>query len=343
MNSNDLLKSATFAFVMPHFSDGDPSDIVFLDKAVESIRKQDDANWILFIIDDCSPSERAKEHLLSISKMSAGKINVFFADKNTGPGHCRNIGIDAAANHKCPVILFLDSDDFSYHNRLTTVRNIYCNNPDIDVIYSSFNVIDENDTIVPENCISPSIKEIIDCHLNSPPEGADAWIEMLTRTGYANLTSTTAVKTHIASKFPFPVERVSEDYNTWVRYSAGGAKFYFSQTHFSDYRVCQSVNGSATRVREGRETFYLQKAKFDLVAFNDAMQVANQIHPMNLEQKIVLKCRFHVKLADTLLAEGFQNLAREQVKIAFQLSENETRVHAKHIGFKFDEMMLISV
>ena len=65
-----------------------------------------------------------------------------------------------------------------------------------------------------------SLLEILESHEENPIEGNDTWIKMGTETGYIHATSSTAVRAKFAYQRPFPNERASEDFHTWMRMSA---------------------------------------------------------------------------------------------------------------------------
>ncbi len=84
------------------------------------------------------------------------------------------------------LILFNDSDDISHPKRLEVVKKIFFENPHIDVVYSTFEVIDENNRLKPSEKISSPILEILESHLQNPLEGNDIWIKMGTQIGIIN-------------------------------------------------------------------------------------------------------------------------------------------------------------
>src|ERR671932_508798 len=85
-------------------------------------------------------------------------------------------------------------------------RKILLENPKVDVVYSTFEVIDENNRLIPIEKISSPILEILESHVQSPPEGNNIWIKMGTETGITNITSSTAVRIKFAYRCPFPNE-----------------------------------------------------------------------------------------------------------------------------------------
>jgi glycosyltransferase involved in cell wall biosynthesis len=215
------IKNGTATFVMPHWSEGDEASKKYIDETIDSIIAQTDDNWQLIIVDDLSPSEEIKKFLETLKDKAPGKIHIIYSDKNQGPGVCRNIGIDWAAEQGSPFVLFNDADDISHKDRLKISRQILAEDSDATVVYTTFDVIDENSNVVPREKLSPSIIEIIDSHKGNPPQGENAWIAIATETGYTNLTSATTVRIDAAKDYPFPPAKVSEDSHTWMRYAAG--------------------------------------------------------------------------------------------------------------------------
>ena len=70
------------------------------------------------------------------------------------------------------MILFNDSDDVSLPERLKVAKKIFGENQETDVVYSTFDVIDENNQLTPIEKISTPILEILESHLK-PLEGND--------------------------------------------------------------------------------------------------------------------------------------------------------------------------
>ena len=98
-----------------------------------------------------------------------------------GAGISRNLGVLKALERGHSLILFNDSDDISHPKRLEVVKKIFLENPRIDLVYSTFEVIDENNIVTPTEKISSPILEILESHLQNPLEGDDIWIKMGTR------------------------------------------------------------------------------------------------------------------------------------------------------------------
>ncbi|HZD36987.1 MAG TPA: hypothetical protein VE130_17415 [Nitrososphaeraceae archaeon] len=121
----------------------------------------------------------------------------------------RNLGSFRAIERGCTAILFNDADDISHPKRLEVVKSTFLENPEVDVIYSTFEVIDEDYCIIPKKRISTPILEILEFHEANPLEGQNIWIKMATGSGYTNTTSSTAVRARFAYQCTFPNERAS--------------------------------------------------------------------------------------------------------------------------------------
>jgi glycosyltransferase involved in cell wall biosynthesis len=319
-------KNGVATFVMPHFREENNVTKKWLDETLEQIFNQTDPNWQLIIIDDLSPSKEATAYLDTIKAKQPDKITIIKKNTNNGPGYCRNLGIKWAFQHNSPIVLFNDSDDISDLRRLEVARNIFINDPEASVVYSTFKVIDEESKIVPMENLTQSIVEILEGHQGNPPQGINAWIDIGTQKGYTNLTSATVVKTELAYKYPFPPEKVSEDSNAWMRYSAGGGKFVYSGEIPTLYRIPQHTAGSSSRTREGgKHGFYIAKARVDTDGFTRALEIALTNGKVALEQRDDLLIRFYLKLGETLYREKELDLAQEQVKKAALLDKDITK------------------
>ncbi|RCX17333.1 glycosyl transferase family 2 [Fontibacillus phaseoli] len=302
----------TATFVVPHWSENMSYTCTFLNEAIESIMNQSDPDWQMIIIDDASPCLEAKPYLLDLQSKHPDRIAVVLNESNLGPGGCRNVGIAMAYERSSPFILFNDADDLSHSNRLQTVRTILQRNPGVDVVYTSFQVIDEHGGYVGKDKLTASIIEILDSHEDHPVQGPEAWIEMGTMTGYTNLTSATAVRTSLAYKYRFPDVRVSEDYYAWLLYSAGGGDYAYASGIHSKYRIPQQT-GSATRAR--LKQYYAEKARVDEMGFLEALRIAGEKDECYSEPEIVnaLLYKFYVRLSETLVKEREFHLANEQM------------------------------
>lgn len=304
------------AFVIPHWSQGSEMERKWLDETLERIKLQTDPNWVILIGDGNSPSAEAKDYLKKLEKDYAGKLKVIYMTHSDGPGHARNECIKYAYEQKYPFIVFIDADDLTHPWRVEVARSIFKHNPNAGVVYSTFNVIDENGKPTPYSKCSQSIVEILESHSN-PPQGKDAWINICTEAGYTNLTSTTSVLTGIAKDIPFPGEKASEDYYAWLCYSASGAEFAFTPLTPTNYRIPQNTQGSASRSREGgKSKFYETKCRVDAAGVEKAIELATKRGALTEQQAKDIRAKFYVKEAVTMFRENEHGLAKMCVENA---------------------------
>jgi len=263
---NIIKQKATF--VMPLYVKTEREVNDFFRKAIEGILNQTDQNFQVIIIDDNSPLDMYNLVLDYINKLDDERFKVVRCNKNRGPGYCRNIGIDYAYKTSSPIILYNDSDDISDSRRLEMVRKIF-KDDEIDVVYSSFIPIDENDKEVRYDDLVESLKSILDGNNNNPIHGKNVLIKLATEKNYTNLTSSTSVRTELAYKYKFPTFRVSEDCYTWYMYASDGGGFYYCKDIPTKYRL---RNNGSSNSRENLDDFYYKKIKADSLGFKRAFK-----------------------------------------------------------------------
>jgi hypothetical protein len=336
MTTFDMQNGAA-VFIMPHWSkEGSDMDRAWLAATLDSIKRQTDPNWKILIADGNSPSEKAKDYLRQLEKDFAGKLEVIFMEQSDGPGHARNVAIQKAYVDGHPFIVFLDADDIAHPQRVEIARKTFLERSEVGVVYSTFEVIDEYDKVVPREQLSESIVEILESHESgNPPQGLNAWIAISTETGYTNLTSATSVRTEIAYKYQFPPEKVSEDYYTWLVYSASGAAFAYTPLTPTSYRIPQNTEGSASRSREGGKAgFYSTKCRVDAAGFDAASKLALERGDITAERKNTLQIKFFLKEAETMGREEQLDLAGRCYKKALEQDEDMTARILKEFGFE---------
>lgn len=311
-----------------------PIERQWLDQTLASIRAQTDPNWKIIIADGNSPSEEAKAYLRQLEQEFGGKLEVIFMPHSDGPGHARNVALEHAYQAGYPCIVFLDADDLAHPQRVEIARQTFLTQLEVGLVYSTFQVIDEESQPVPAAQLSQSILEILESHETNPPQGPDAWIQIATETGYTNLTSTTSVRTEIAHAYPFPPEKVSEDYYTWLVYSASGAAFYYTPLTPTQYRIPQHTAGSASRSREGgKHGFYTTKCRVDSLGFREAARMALERGVITPEQHTQLQIKFLLKEADTMGREQEMDLAGQCYAQAVAADRDLTAQLVHELGF----------
>ncbi len=202
-------KEFSSAFIIPYYANeheqqeqGRKKKLLIAD-TIEGLFLQTDQDWSAIIVVDMPPNEETHDYLIQLKHKHYPKIDIIFLEKNVGPGVSRNLGVLKALERGHTIILFNDSDDISHPKRLEVVKKTFLENPQVDVVYSTFEVIDENNRLTPIEKISSPILEILESHVQNPLEGNNIWIKMGTETGITNITSSTAVRIQFAYQMPF--------------------------------------------------------------------------------------------------------------------------------------------
>ncbi len=108
----------------------------YLRKAVESAHTLDEVSEII-LVEDKSP-DNALDLCQSLEKEYKKVILYQHPDKgNHGAGASRNLGIQMAT---CPLIAFLDADDYYLPNRFKKDIDILSSEPDTDGVYSALGI-----------------------------------------------------------------------------------------------------------------------------------------------------------------------------------------------------------
>lgn len=309
------------AFIMPMKISGSDMELRHLRVSINSIKQQTDGDWLLIIVDDYSDNERVRAALDEIKADLKDRVHVISLDKNVGPGAARNVGIRYAEQLGAPFILYNDADDVSDPRRLELVRKAFDSDETANVVYMSFDVIDEYDRVTPEEEICLSVREIILGHRKNVLEGEDAWIGIATVKNYTNLTSCTAVKTKLAAQEQFPKRSVSEDSHTWLRYGAHPGKFVFIPEIKNHYRICSNVQ---SRSRSKNDDFYEKKSSAEQDGFEKAMAIAKSFGRVRPEQENELRAAFYVRLALSMLYGDSEHCASQLIASACAISKEST-------------------
>ena len=120
---------------------------------IESLLAQNYYNWELIIVDDCSTDNNISE----IRKYSDPRIHLFLQDFNQGPGAALN---RAFSESKGEIIVDMASDDMLYPDYFEYIIKTFSENNGVGVIYSSLDVIDENNKVYKKNVLPKSYTRI---------------------------------------------------------------------------------------------------------------------------------------------------------------------------------------
>ena len=116
---------------------------------IESLIAQSYKNWELIIVDDCSSDGNVKE----IRKFTDSRIHLFVQDFNQGPGAALN---KAFFNSHGEIIVDMASDDMLYPDYFEYIVKTFAENPAVGVMYSSLDVMDENNRVYKTWRLNPS-------------------------------------------------------------------------------------------------------------------------------------------------------------------------------------------
>src|SRR5919199_1604212 len=317
-------KELSSAFIIPYYADGVEEQQqgrkkLLIADTIEGLFSQTDEDWSAIIVVDMPRTREANDYLTNLKQKYYPRIDVIFLKQNVGPGVSRNLGVLKALERGHNMILFNDSDDISHPRRLEVVKKMFLENPKVDLVYSTFEVIDESNRLTPVEKISSPILEILESHAQSPLEGNNIWIKMGTETGITNITSSTAVRIEFAYRCPFPNERASEDFHSWIRMSALGANFKYTSLIPTKYRIPTFMKYQASRTRIGPSNFNKIKARVDSDGFSKAIEIALTRDIIKPEEIPLIKAKFYKRLAKSMRREMENELAMELLKIAAQL------------------------
>jgi hypothetical protein len=282
---------------------------------IGTLLAQTDASWHLVLVDDASPLHGAAGLYAELRTQLKDKITIIRLAENSGQGICRNIGARWAWRHGLPHCLYLDCDDQADPRRVATVRSVFDEDPDVDFVYSSFDLIDEFSRPVAEQDVSPSIREILDAHSAGAAHGREAWQVIGTVLGYTTLTSVVSVRTWLAVSHPFPDTYVSEDAHAWLRMTAATDGVFFDSSSRGKYRITTDGSGSSARRRIG-DNFYQQKAWVDTNGFISAVRLALQRSSISPAEAVPLLRSFYERSAITLSKENEAGIAEEYFSLA---------------------------
>jgi glycosyltransferase involved in cell wall biosynthesis len=318
-------KEFSSAFIIPYYANeyeqqeqGGKKKLLIAE-TVEGLLVQTDQDWSAIIVVDMPHNQQTHDYLIQLKQEHYPKIDIIFLERNVGPGVSRNLGVLKALERGHTIILFNDSDDISHPKRLEVVKKIFLENPQVDVVYSTFEVIDDNNRLTPIEKVSSPILEILESHVQSPLEGNNIWIKMGTETGITNITSSTAVRVQFAYQCPFPNEKASEDFHTWLRMSAFGANFRYTPLIPTKYRIPSFMKYQASRTRIGPSNFNKIKARVDSDGFSKAVEIALTRNVIKPEEIPMIKAKFYKRLAKSMKREMENDLANELLNKAAEL------------------------
>jgi teichuronic acid biosynthesis glycosyltransferase TuaG len=184
-----------FSIIIPTFNSAK-----FINLALNSIIENNYKDCEVVVIDDCSGDETV-ELVKLINKNSDIDIRIFINEANKGAAYSRNIGIRKS---RYDWIVFLDSDDYFTHDKLSTLNKYINNNKRAKIICNSQWWVGKNYRIRVENYKTYNKK-------------LHPFVSLFRRNSISTSALTIEKKT-IESEGGFDASIVSgQDYELWLR------------------------------------------------------------------------------------------------------------------------------
>ncbi|MEZ5646609.1 MAG: glycosyltransferase [Burkholderiaceae bacterium] len=117
--------------------------LALLQEAVASVVQQDSPHWELCIADDASGDPALEKYLRELAELDP-RVHVVFRERNGHISACTN---SALAQAKGDFVLLLDQDDLLTPNAVSEVIACIQANPDVGIIYSDEDRINEDGTV----------------------------------------------------------------------------------------------------------------------------------------------------------------------------------------------------
>ncbi|MDU6524799.1 MAG: glycosyltransferase, partial [Enterococcus sp.] len=133
---NELKQKPLISVIMPVYN----VEVRWLSEAIDSLFKQVYPNWELCICDDASTSSELKEFLAKIAKNDE-RIKVVYSTENGHISKASNVALALATGN---FVALMDNDDVLSPLALFRVAEALNKNPDLKLIYSDEDKIDEN-------------------------------------------------------------------------------------------------------------------------------------------------------------------------------------------------------
>jgi glycosyltransferase involved in cell wall biosynthesis len=124
----------------------------YIDYAINSIKKQEYKNWELIIVNDCS-KDLTKE---IVEKHKSKEVKIINLKKNIGSYKATNLAFKKITGK---YVAILDSDDYSHPKRLIAQVKELEKNPEVGLVFTKYQCIDEKNKIIKDIKGKESISE----------------------------------------------------------------------------------------------------------------------------------------------------------------------------------------
>lgn len=131
-------KKTFISFIIPVYNTND----TMLSRCIQSVINLENNDIEVIIVNDGS----TKIETINCLKSYSGNNNIIVINKeNGGPAVARNVGIDYSRGE---YLVFLDSDDMIATAKFKKIIEILNRNMDVDVLYHTFDVVDNNEKTI---------------------------------------------------------------------------------------------------------------------------------------------------------------------------------------------------
>ncbi len=195
-------------------------------KALESLYKQTDKDFVILIVNDCSPDEITNSvcNEIELSK----KAKLIRNNVNMGHGLSRNT---AFANTNTDAIVFLDADDTLPIDAIERIRRVFDLNPDADFVYGNYL----------KNYIETEISEIVDCSVLTDQNGKLSPYKLANNWKFLGSSPCKKNAWQRIGGYAQEFSNTTNDIDFWQRVILSGANGYYVNDIIYNYN--QSVNG----------------------------------------------------------------------------------------------------
>lgn len=230
---NNTMKSQhnlKFSIITPSYNQGD-----FLEKTILSVINQECYNLEYIIIDGGSTDNSVK-----IIKKYEKDISYWVSENDKGQSDAVNKGLKKATGD---IIGWINSDDIYYTGALESVAKIFLSDPEIDIVFSDYNFIDENDNVI-------RLRKEIPYNFNIYFWSKDCY--------HANCAGFFRKKCFDNFGRLREDLQYGMDYELYLRFGRNDCKFYHTNEIYGGYRfhdMSKSISSSHKQIEDGLKIF----------------------------------------------------------------------------------------
>lgn len=206
----------------------------FLRQTLDSVLSQSYERFEVIVVDDGSTDNTSD----IVRAYDDPRVKYYYQDNSGGPSKPRNVGMNIAQGE---LISFFDSDDVMDVHKLARGVAVFNKHPDIDLIFTDFQIIDEDGQLLKERFLADyrSFRKLLQPCFDDDKAfilTGDVYHELI----YANFIGTSGVilRQEICRKIGHMDESLvcSEDREYWYRVIRSGATLCFLDYPGHSYR-----------------------------------------------------------------------------------------------------------